>query len=193
MSSDVDTGPDAGQVDGPDIDYDEDRDLDDIDAETLTLEPPRMATGGMLKQLWRTRQYLKKREKLIGKGYVQWFLIEDTFPRPIFVKPSRKGGGVPELKHDGERYLFPRTSRMPSDEGMWTAVHRKGESDPINIREPSELSIPADRLEEYLNLRVSTTPPSWLDTLDLDASTLITVLIALIIGFALLNQFAGII
>lgn len=193
MSSDVDTGPDAAQVDGPDIDYDEDRDLDDIDAETLTLEPPRMATGGMLKQLWRTRQYLKKREKLIGKGYVQWFLIEDTFPRPIFVKPSRKGGGVPELKHDGERYLFPRTSRMPSDEGMWTAVHRKGESDPINIREPSELSIPADRLEEYLNLRVSTTPPSWLDTLDLDASTLITVLIALIIGFALLNQFAGII
>ena len=166
---------------------------DEADPEVVELDPPRMDTGGKLRQMWRTRRYLKKREKLIGDGYVQWFLIEDTFPRPKFVKPSRYGAGIAELEHDGERYLFPDQAMLPSDDGMWTVVHRKGEADPMNIKEPSELAIPSDRLEEYLNLRVQTTPPGWLDAMDLDASTIITLGVAAIIGFAILNNVVGII
>lgn len=166
---------------------------DEADPEVVELDPPRMDTGGKLRQMWRTRRYLKKREKLIGDGYVQWFLIEDTFPRPKFVKPSRYGAGIAELEHDGERYLFPDQAMLPSDDGMWTVVHRKGEADPMNIKEPSELAIPSDRLEEYLNLRVQTTPPSWLDAMDLNASTIITLGVAAIIGFAILNNVVGII
>ena len=166
---------------------------DEADPEVVELDPPRMDTGGKLRQMWRTRRYLKKREKLIGDGYVQWYLIEDTFPRPKFVKPSRYGAGIAELEHDGERYLFPDQAMLPSDDGMWTVVHRKGEADPMNIKEPSELAIPSDRLEEYLNLRVQTTPPGWLDAMDLDASTIITLGVAAIIGFAILNNVVGII
>ena len=165
----------------------------EADPEVVEIEPPRMDNGGRIKQIWKTRRYLKKREKLLGDGYVQWILIEDTYPRPRFVKPKRFGAGIPEVEHDGERYLFPDQAMIPSDDGMWTVVHRKGEADPLNINEPAENAIPADRLEQYLNLRVQTTPPGWLDALDLDASTLITLMIAAIIGFALLNNFAGLV
>lgn len=196
MSSDIgpDTPPAVDETPTPEtVETTDQAPEEEADPEVVELDPPRMDTGGKLRQMWRTRRYLNKREKLIGDGYVQWFLIEDTFPRPKFVKPSRYGAGIAELEHDGERYLFPDQAMLPSDDGMWTVVHRKGEADPMNIKEPSELAIPSDRLEEYLNLRVQTTPPGWLDAMDLDASTIITLGVAAIIGFAILNNVVGII
>lgn len=199
MSSD--TGPDPGPAEdatptpqtpeigktGSESDP-EDESGPEEEAVVVELDPPRMDTGGRVRQMWRTRQYLKKREKLLGDGHVQWFLIEDTFPRPRFVKPKRHGAGLPELEHEGERYLFPTEAMLPSSDGIWTVVHRKGEADPINIKEPSDFAIPSDRLEEYLNLRVQTTPPGWLDALDLDAGTIITIGVAAVIGFGLLSN-----
>lgn len=154
------------------------------------LRPPSVADArfGWFGQLWRTRNWLKKREKLRGKGYVQWYLVDDQFSTPKYVKPERKGGGLLELKHDGERYLFPENAMVPSENGLWTVIHRKGEADPLNLRDPARLSIPTDELEEYLNLRVSSTPPSWWDSLGLDMSDLVKIAIVGIIVFAAIQQ-----
>lgn len=161
-----------------------------VSGELVEMDPPRMDTGRM-RQLWRTRKHLKKREKLIGDGYVQWYLVGDAVNRPKFVKPSRKGGGIPELDHDGETYLFPRDALVPSADGMWTCVHREGEADPINIRDPAKLSLPADELKEYLDLRVSSSAPGLLDGLGLDSGDLIKLLIGGIIAYAVFQQFMG--
>lgn len=160
------------------------------DEQIVEHEPPRMNTRAW-RQLWRTRKWLKKREKLIGDGYVQWYLIGDAVSRPKFVKPKRKGGGVPELDYNGETYLFPEDAKVPSADGMWTVMHREGEADPINIRDPVRLSIPADELKEYLDLRVSSSAPGLLDGLGLDSGDLIKIAIAGIIGYAVFQQIAG--
>ena len=160
------------------------------DKQIVELRPPRMDTK-MWRQVWRTRKWLKKRQKLIGDGYVQWFLIGDSFNQARFVKPERKGGGIPELEVDGQTYLFPRDALVPSSDGMWTCLHREGEADPINIRDPARLAIPADELKEYLDLRVSSSAPGLLDGLGLDTGDLIKIAVAGLIGYALFQQFAG--
>lgn len=152
--------------------------------------PPSVDTS-FWRQWWRTRRWLKKREKLIGDGYVQWYLIGDAVSQPKFVKPKRKGGGIPELEHNGETYLFPRAALVPSEDGMWTCVHREGEADPINIRDPARLSIPSDELKEYLDLRVSSSAPGLLDGLGLDAGDLVKIAIAGIIAYAIFQQVVG--
>lgn len=152
--------------------------------------PPRMNTKPW-RQLWRTRKYLKKREKLLGDGYVQWYLIGDSVNRPKFIKPERKGGGIPELDHDGETYLFPPDAKVPSADGMWVYIHRQGEADPINIRNPSRMAIDADELKEYLDLRVSASSPGFFDSLGIDAGDMIKLMIGLIIAYAVFQQVMG--
>ena len=156
----------------------------------VEIRPPSMDTS-KLRQWSRTRKWLKKRQKLIGDGYVQWYLIGDAVNHPKFVKPERKGGGIPELEVDGETYLFPRDALVPSEDGMWTCIHRVGEADPINIRDPARLSIKADELKEYLDLRVSSSAPGLLDGLGIDASDAVKIMIALIIAYAIFQQVLG--
>lgn len=156
----------------------------------VEIRPPSMDTN-RLKQYYRTRKWLKKRQKLIGDGYVQWYLIGDAVNHPKFVKPGRKGGGIPELEVDGETYLFPRDALVPSEDGMWTCIHREGEADPINIRDPARLSIKADELKEYLDLRVSSSAPGLLDGLGIDAGDAVKIMIALIIAYAVFQQVLG--
>lgn len=147
---------------------------------------PRMDTR-YWKQLYRTRKHLKNREKLIGDGYVEWVLVGDTVQRK-FIKPSREGGGVPEYEHGDSKYLFPRDALVPTDDGMWTCVHREGEADPIPISDPAEHAIPSDVLKEYLDRSVSTSPPGLLDSLGLDSGDLLKFAIAGIIIFAVLQN-----
>jgi len=152
--------------------------------------PPSVKTR-LYRQVWRTRRWLKKREKLIGDGYVQWYLIGDAVQHPKFVKPKRKGGGIPELDHNGETYLFPRSALVPSEDGGWVCIHREGEADPINIRDPARLSLRADELKEYLDLRVSSSAPGLLDGLGLDMGDFIKIAIAGVIAFAAFQQVSG--
>jgi hypothetical protein len=156
-----------------------------------TLRPPdlRNARFGLLSELYRLHKHHRKRRRLSSKGYVQWLLIDDTYPAPRYVQPDLNGGGIPEVEHDGVRYLFPKKAMLPSEEqGLWTVVHRRGEAEPVNLREPSEDAIKADALDEYLRMRVTTEPPGWLGDLDLDAATLMKVGLALVIGYAVMQS-----
>lgn len=195
MSSDTHTGPDwSGEVDEPEAPQATPQDPDPDSSETdwepegdlVELDPPRMNTGG-LRQLYRARKHLRKQEKLASKGYVRWHRIGDSFARPEYVKPDRKGGGIPEKEVDGETYLFPKSAMVPADNGMWTIIHREGEADPINLRDPVQTAIDADRLKEYLDLRVSSSSPSWLDSIG--SYDIIKVVIAGVIAFAVIQNF----
>lgn len=192
LGSDVPT-PGGPEIPSPDDEPPEDGSGgvdDEPEPQVVEHPPPRMDTR-VWRQIWRTRKWLRKREKLIGDGYVQWYLIGDAINHPKYVKPERKGGGIPELEVNGETYLFPPDAKMPSEDGMWTFIHREGEADPINIREPAQVSIKADELKEYLDLRVSSSAPGLLDGLGLDSGDLIKIAIAGIIGYAMFQQFMG--
>jgi len=100
--------------------------------------------------------------------------------------------GIPEYEHDDEVYLFPDRGRLASrSSGMWTVIHKEGESEPLCLRDPTEDAIKADELKEYLNKRVTTDPPSWWDNFDLDSEDIIKYAIAAIIVVAVLQQVLG--
>lgn len=168
------------------------RDPEVEDGELVSLSPPdlrghRFGNVGQVLSVWR---YLRKRRKLLNKGYVQWYLLDDSFPEPKFVKPKGEGGGIPELTHDGTHYLFPRDVMLPDErQGLWTVVHRKGEADPVNLRSPNDLSVPTKTLTEYLQQRVSASPPGWLDSLGLSPNEMIQYAIALVIVLSLVGGF----
>lgn len=160
--------------------------------EEVTLEPPDLTSSrfGLLGDLYNIRRFLKKRKKLLGNGYVEWYLINDTIPKPKYIKPTFEGAGIREYKHDGNRYLFPKDQLIPnSQNGMWTAFHQVGDADPLNMTDPKEHSLPADVVEEWSNMRVSSSPPGLLDRLDLTPRQIMQYGIILIIGYAILRGF----
>ncbi|WP_225334253.1 hypothetical protein [Halomicrobium urmianum] len=183
-----DVGPDLPEDVTPAVDEDPDEDPD-----VVTLDPPRLKSRlGTFGKVWKQYKHQRKLQKLAGKGYVRWYLVEDSFPSPKFVKPEKKGGGVRELEHNGQRYLFPREAFLPDrSTGMWTVVHKSGELDPIPLHDPTEYALSADQAEEWLNMRVTSKAPSLFDRIDMDKSDVMTYLIAGIIALAVLQGMFG--
>ena len=168
-----------------------DEEQTDSGGDVVELPPPdlKKTRFGKFGEMWALRRHIKKRQKLIKKGYVQWYLIDDTFPEPKFVKPEPQGGTMRELKHDGDRYLFPREAMLPSErQGMWTVVHKLGEADPINMRDPARNAIPSDALQEYITMRPSASPPSFFDKLDMDIEDAMKYVVFAFIAIAILNS-----
>lgn len=164
------------------------------EGDVVTLFEPNLETArwGAVQELWRLRRHRKKRRRLAKKGYVQWYLVGSNWPSPKFVKPESHGGGMLELKHDGERYLFPRSALVPSvDQGMWTVIHKRGEADPLNLQDPSRNPIPTDELEQYLNTRVMAKPPGLLDKLDIDSDDVVKYGLAMLFLLIGLQAFMG--
>jgi len=161
--------------------------------DVVYLEPPKLKSRlGVFGQVWQQYRHHRKLRRLAGKGYVRWYCVEDSFPAPKFVKPKKRGAGVRELKYNGERYLFPREAMLADrTTGMWTVIHRAGELDPIALHEPAENSLSADKAQEWLTMRVSSSAPSLFDRLDIDRRDAMTYLIVLIVVFALFQQYAG--
>lgn len=159
--------------------------LQDEDGE-VSLSPPNLKKSWLgLLATWR---YLKKQRKLAGKGYVQWYLIGDAWPRPKFVKPEDNGGGEFEYEHDGETYLFPKEAMLPrKDNGMWTVVHHKGDAKPLDLAQPDEFSVSAKQLNNYVTSRVTIEPPGWLSGISTDPSTLVKYAIFAFIAFVLIQ------
>jgi hypothetical protein len=184
LSADEAGGASAA-LDHPDPDPDPEPDV-------VELPPPNVRGDhrfGPLGEFWSWYRMQRRRQQKAEDGYVQWYLIDGTFPEPKFVKPKPKGGGLPELDHDGGTYVFPREAMLASErEGIWTVVHAKGEAEPINLRDPMRESIAADELDEYLSMRVTSSPPSLLDKLDLNPQTILYAGIGLIIAYAFLRQ-----
>jgi len=152
-----------------------------------TVEAPRIGSPkyGLVGKLWRAYRNDKKERKYADKNYVKWYLVGSGWPSPKFVKPEGKAGGIPEYKHDGTTYLFPREALLPDrDSGMFTCVHKYGEADPLNLTDPSRNAIKADELNEYLTKRVTSSPPSFFDKFDLDPETILYLSIGIVLILA---------
>lgn len=143
-------------------------DEDDEPGATVDLEPPEVRDGffGLL-QMWRHRT---KGAKLAKKGYVRWYKLDARMNRPQWVKPKFRGAGEGEYHDRGDdvTYLFPREAMLSDARtGAWVAMHRRNEADPINLRDPVMPSVPADRLQEIINLEAESEKPGFLSGLDL--------------------------
>lgn len=148
--------------------------------------------SGLLSSVGEKRQ----KSKALSDGHVRWHLLDSAFTEPKYVAPERKNGGnIPELKHDDQVYLFPKDAALPGEEdGVPVVVHRKGESEPINLRDSWGESIDASSLAEYLTTRVAADSPEsqgglGLDFLaDMDSMDMLRLLIiGLVIAFVALE------
>jgi len=135
-----------------------------------------------------------KGDDLLDGGYVRWHIVGSSFSEPMYVKPgSESAGNMPEIERNGETYYFPESAMIPSEEdGIPTVVHRRGESDPINLRDGWSLSVDAKTLTAYLDTAVSANAPaggiggllpdSW-DTMDIMRYGIL----AIVVGFLALE------
>lgn len=122
----------------------------------------------------RVMRHYQKAQKLANKGYVKWYRLGSRIDRPLWVKPKQDGTGVPKIEKDGKPYYFPKSS-MVSDAmtGAYVAMHRTGEANPINLRDPAYPGIPTDLIERVINLETENTPSGGLlGDMDLDTTTL---------------------
>lgn len=160
----------------------------------VELRPPtlRGSSFGFFGELWKTRQYLKKSERLAGKGYVKWFCVDDTFPEPKFIKPADEGTGKLEYEYDGGIYLFPRDAAKPSaTSGMWTYVHQKGDPEPLNVHDYREEVFTAEEIKEWLTQAVTAERPTegMFDFLeDFDMQDAMPLAIGAVVVIAVLNS-----
>jgi hypothetical protein len=155
--------------------------------------PPEIRTGrlGVISEWWSLKKQRRKRRKAANDGTVEWYLVDGAFPEPRYVKPTADGAGLPTHDHDGDTYLFPKDARVPSERsGMWVVVHERGQAEPINLRDPARDSVPADVLDEWLTMSVSSSSPGLLAGMDLDLepSTILAGGILLIILYAIGSQ-----
>lgn len=157
--------------------------------EEMVFDPPNVTFTPI--DYFRAMRHLQTQRKAAKKGYVKWFVLGSNMQRPRWVKPKADGSG-PKITRDGKPYYFEKDA-MTTDErtGAWVAVHREGESDPINLRDPAYPGIEADRMERIINLEAESKPPGWLDGLDMDQQTImwlgIGVLFILFAGYRYLG------
>lgn len=130
----------------------------------LSFDPPSMTRSPL--DYLRVMRHYQRASKLAKRGYVRWYRLGSTMSRPKWVKPEQEGTGVPKYDDGGQPYYFPKEA-MVSDSltGAWTAIHREGEADPINLRDPAYPGIETDLVERIINLEAEDKPPGLLDSL----------------------------
>lgn len=165
----------------------------DKPGQTVELETPEIRSGiiHLLKIWWhRTRA-----KKLAEKGYVKWYKLDATMKRPKWVKPRYDGTGEGEYydSADDVTYLFPKDAMVPDAQtGAWTAIHLRNEADPINLRDGLMPAVPADRLQELINLEAESEEPGFFDKHYISGTTLfIIVTVILFLVYAATQVLGG--
>lgn len=123
-----------------------------------------------------------RRRKMARKGYVLWHRLDSRLQSPTWVKPTQNGEGIPTVKIDGQPYFFPKDAMVTDQEtGAYVAMHREGEADPLNLRDPAYPGLEVDLAERTINLLAEDKPPGFLDDLfGMDQTTLMYGMIAVL-------------
>jgi len=158
------------------------------DGHTVTLPAPEVK--GSLWSLFKFIRHRRKEKKLAKRGYVRWYKFDGMLSSPKWVKPKKSGSGIPKYNDGDAHYLFPKDALVTdSRTGAPVAIHHKGEAEPVNLANPAHPPIDADRLDEVINLEIDSDPPSWLSKFDLNATTMMWILILIVMGVAAAQQF----
>lgn len=157
------------------------RDYTQVEAEVLnklasdgetTFEPVDISMNPL--DYYRAMRHLQKQRKAGKRGYVKWYRLGSNMKRPVWVKPELDGAGVPKYKTDGIPYYFEPDSMVVDERtGAYVAMHREGESDPINLRDFAYPGISGDKMDKVINLEAESKPPGFLDSLNLSNQTLL--------------------
>lgn len=167
MAASADPGGDAGDADPPDSDSDE--------PEVVDLEPPQIAGSrfGPLGDFIHYYLHVRAARKKAKQGYVEWYLVDGTWPDPTYVKPKSRGAGVLEVDHGGDPYFFDRSAMLPNPRtGAWAVVHKADDATPLNLRDPDEHALDPGVLQHWRDMNYQIEPPGFLDNLDIDGQTL---------------------
>jgi hypothetical protein len=110
------------------------------------------------------------------------------------VKPEKEGAGEWEYydSDDDATYLFPEEAMVSDPEtGAWVCIHNRGEVDPINLRDPIQPPIDADRFEGIIQLEAEDDKPGFFSRLSISPQMLLWggVFVMLLLGG--LSQFMG--
>lgn len=147
------------------------RDVSD-DARRVTFEPPEIS--GSVLDYFRVMRHLQRGNRLAKKGYVRWHRLDSTLGAPEWVKPEQDGTGTPKYTIGGQPYYFPKDAMVTDQRtGAWVAVHREGEADPINLRDPAYPGIETDLIERIINLEAENKPPGFLDQFDMSQQAML--------------------
>jgi len=126
----------------------------------------------------RAGRHLQKQRKAAKKGWVKWYRIGSNMSAPKWVAPKREGSGLPKVTVNGEPYYFnPDAMITDAETGAYVAVHREGESDPINLQDPAYPGIEADLMERTINMEAESDPPGFFDSFGMSTQTLMWVAI----------------
>lgn len=163
----------------PSIDEQVEHLVEQADDEPLTFAPPDVSPSpwGALK----TWYHLSRANRLAKKGYVKWYRLGSTMSRPKWVKPTAEGAGTPKVTVSGQPHYFPKEAMVADARtGAWVAVHREGEADPLNLRDPAYPGIETDAMERIINLEAEDKPPGFLDNLDISPQMMMYLVIGLL-------------
>jgi hypothetical protein len=138
--------------------------LSDTDRGPVEFEAPNLSLTPM--DWIRAGRHLQKQRKAAKRGWVKWYRIGSNMSSPKWVAPDRDGSGLPKTTVDGEPYYFnPEAMVIDERTGAYVAVHRDGESDPINLQDPAYPGIETDLMERTINMEAESDPPGFLDGL----------------------------
>lgn len=126
-----------------------------VNLDNVDMAGPRF---GVLGALWHAYTRYIRRSRKARQGCVQWFRLQNgTLSGPSYVRPkANEANPIPFVEHDGARYFFPDEAMVSDPEtGMWTAFHRTGEADPINLRDGDVDAISAEKAKEWSEMAVT--------------------------------------
>jgi len=154
----------------------------------VVLDAPEISSS--IWDIWKQSRHRAREQKLAKRGYVKWYKLDGMLQAPTWVKPKREGAGVPEYYDGDVTYFFPPDAlATDARTGAPVAVHHDGEVEPVNIVDPEVPPIEGDRLQEVINLEAESDPPGWLAGFDLDATTIMWIMIVALIVIGGAQQF----
>jgi hypothetical protein len=142
----------------------EEQALDALDDETegygVQMEPPDV--GRSILDIFKVWLHVRKQARMAKRGYFKWYRVSSRMERPTWVKPEHKGAGEYEYYHKGDdqTYVFPEEGLVTDGvTGAYVAIHKIGEAEPIDLRDPGWASMDADRLQTLVDMEIARDPP----------------------------------
>lgn len=135
--------------------------LDSLDDDTVgygvDMDPPNV--GRSIIDIFKVWLHERKAAKMAKRGYIKWIRVGSRMQTPRWVKPEKKGAGVYEYHEDDQIYVFPEEAMVTDGQtGAFVAMHKRGEAEPIDIRNPGWPATGADWLQRLHDMVAARDP-----------------------------------
>lgn len=176
----------------------EEQALEELDEDStgygVEMEPPDV--GRSVLDIFKSWLHIRKQARMAKRGYFKWYRVGSRLHAPKWVKPEHKGAGEYEYKSkkDDQTYVFPEEALVTDGQtSAYVAIHKIGESEPVDLRDPGWASMDADRLQQLIDMEIAREPPGGLSGLPLSGQQLKYVgLVVAALGIWGVMQFGGV-